>query len=128
MADVRPFRALRYDPARADIALTIAPPYDIISSDEQAELYGRSSYNAVRIEYGEQLAGDNDTNNRYTRAAADVAAAVAAAYAPANSRLCHSRLACGRSHVWDEPAPSPEGAGSQFGRELGAAPQLSCGV
>ncbi|TAK73065.1 MAG: DUF1015 family protein, partial [Dehalococcoidia bacterium] len=74
MAEVRPFRALRYDPARADLALTIAPPYDIISPDEQAELYRRSSYNAVRIEYGEQFVGDNAANNRYTRAAADVAA------------------------------------------------------
>jgi uncharacterized protein (DUF1015 family) len=74
MADVRPFRALRYDPERTDLALTIAPPYDVISPDEQAELYRRSSYNAVRIEYGEQLTGDNTTNNRYTRAAADVEA------------------------------------------------------
>jgi uncharacterized protein (DUF1015 family) len=72
MADVRPFRALRYDPARADLALTAAPPYDVISPDEQAELYRRSPHNAVRIEYGEQLTGDNTTNNRYTRAAADI--------------------------------------------------------
>jgi uncharacterized protein (DUF1015 family) len=74
MADVRPFRALRYDPARADLALTVAPPYDVISPDEQAELYERSGYNAVRIEYGEQLSGDTDANSRYTRAAADVEA------------------------------------------------------
>lgn len=74
MADVRPFRALRYDPAHADLALTLAPPYDIISPGEQAELYQRSPYNAVRIEYGEQFPGDNDAHNRYTRAASDVAA------------------------------------------------------
>ncbi len=73
MADVRPFRALRYDPARAALARTIAPPYDVISPDEQAELYARDPHNAVRIEYGEQLPGDNEANNRYTRAASDVA-------------------------------------------------------
>ena len=72
MADVRPFRALRYDPAHADLALAIAPPYDIISPGQQAELYERSPYNAVRIEYGEQLPGDNDAGNRYTRAAYDI--------------------------------------------------------
>jgi uncharacterized protein (DUF1015 family) len=74
MADVRPFRALRYDAAHADPALAIAPPYDVISPSEQAELYERSPYNAVRIEYGEKRAGDGDADNRYTRAAADVAA------------------------------------------------------
>ena len=31
MADVRPFRGLRFDAARVDPALTIAPPYDVIS-------------------------------------------------------------------------------------------------
>jgi uncharacterized protein (DUF1015 family) len=74
MADVRPFRALRYDPAHADLALAVAPPYDVISSDAQAELYRRSPYNAVRIEYGEQFPDDNEARNRYIRAAIDVAA------------------------------------------------------
>lgn len=72
MADVRPFRALRYDPARVDPALAIAPPYDVISSALQAELYARSPHNIIRIEYGEQSDDDTTDNNRYTRAAADV--------------------------------------------------------
>jgi uncharacterized protein (DUF1015 family) len=73
MADARPFRGLRYDPARADLALTIAPPYDVISPDEQRALYERSPHNVVRIEYGEQHTSDTDGDNRYTRAASDIA-------------------------------------------------------
>ena len=72
MADVRPFRALRYDPARVDPALAIAPPYDVISPALQVDLYARSPHNIIRIEYGEQLPDDTTTNSRYTRAAADV--------------------------------------------------------
>jgi hypothetical protein len=72
MADVRPFRALRYDLAHADPALTIAPPYDVISPEQQAALYRRSPHNIVRIEYGEQRASDDGGDNRYTRAARDL--------------------------------------------------------
>ncbi|HXK34820.1 MAG TPA: DUF1015 domain-containing protein [Dehalococcoidia bacterium] len=70
MADVRPFRALRYDPAAADPAAAIAPPYDVISPAQQADLYRRSPHNIVRIEYGEQRDTDTAADNRYTRAAA----------------------------------------------------------
>ena len=45
----------------------------MISPAEQRALYERSPYNAVRIEYGEQRDGDSASNNRYTRAAADLA-------------------------------------------------------
>jgi uncharacterized protein (DUF1015 family) len=73
MADVRPFRALRYDAAAIDPALTIAPPYDVISPAQQAELYERSPHNVVRIEYGAERPDDGERDNRYTRAAADLA-------------------------------------------------------
>ncbi|MHB8377707.1 MAG: DUF1015 domain-containing protein [Dehalococcoidia bacterium] len=72
MADARPFRALRFDARRADPALTIAPPYDVISAAEQRALYERSPYNIVRVEYGEERAGDSARDNRYTRAARDL--------------------------------------------------------
>ena len=49
MADVRPFRALRYDRA-LDLAAVVCPPFDTISPQLQRELYGRSPLNAVRIE------------------------------------------------------------------------------
>jgi uncharacterized protein (DUF1015 family) len=68
MADLRPFRALRYDTAVAgDASRLIAPPYDIVSAAERAELYTRSEFNAARIDYGEG-------ENRYERARTDIAA------------------------------------------------------
>jgi uncharacterized protein (DUF1015 family) len=70
--DARAFCALRYDRQQADPALTIAPPYDVISHDEQRALYERSPYNVVRVEYGEERAGDDGHENRYTRAARDI--------------------------------------------------------
>ena len=72
MADVRPFRGLRFDPSAIDPSLAIAPPYDVISPAEQRALYHRSPHNIVRIEYGEQSDGDSASNNRYTRAARDL--------------------------------------------------------
>jgi len=74
MADVRPFRALRYDPARTDPAKAIAPPYDVISASQQDELYRRSPHNIVRIEYGLRRPDDGPSSNRYTRAQMDLAA------------------------------------------------------
>ncbi len=50
MSDVRPFRALRYDPARVDLAKVIAPPYDVIAAAERHVLYERDPHNAVRLE------------------------------------------------------------------------------
>jgi uncharacterized protein (DUF1015 family) len=72
MAEARPFRALRYDPAAVDVAATIAPPYDVISPAQQAALYDRSPHNIVRLEYGQTLETDTSADNRYTRAAADL--------------------------------------------------------
>lgn len=51
MADVRPFQALRYQPeAVGDVAAVLAPPFDVIDSDQQGALQQRSPYNIVRIE------------------------------------------------------------------------------
>ena len=72
MADARPFRGLRFDAALADPALAMAPPYDVISPDEQRALYDRSAYNIVRVEFGEQRDGDTPADNCYARAARDL--------------------------------------------------------
>jgi uncharacterized protein (DUF1015 family) len=53
MADVRPFRALRYD-SELDLSPVVCPPFDTISTDLQHQLYERSPYNAVRIELAEE--------------------------------------------------------------------------
>jgi uncharacterized protein (DUF1015 family) len=71
LADIRPFRGVRYNPSLVkDLAQVICPPYDIIPPQMQLELYQRSDYNFVRIEFGRELPQDKDTDNRYTRAAA----------------------------------------------------------
>ena len=50
MTDIRPFRALRYDPRRVVPDDVIAPPYDVVGADAVAELHARSPYNAAHIE------------------------------------------------------------------------------
>jgi uncharacterized protein (DUF1015 family) len=50
MPTVRPFRALRYDPAVAGpLADLVAPPYDVISDDERRDYLARSPYNVVHL-------------------------------------------------------------------------------
>jgi uncharacterized protein (DUF1015 family) len=64
MADVRPFRALRYAP-HLDLAAALSPPFDIISPEQQRALHERAPYNAVHIE----LAMDAGDGSRYQLAA-----------------------------------------------------------
>src|SRR5688500_14159731 len=69
MADFRPFQALRYNPSVAgNPSDLVAPPYDVVSEADRAALYARSPYNIARVDYGEDRPGDNDSENRYTRA------------------------------------------------------------
>ena len=50
MADVRPFRAVRYDEAKAGpLETLVAPPYDVISPEEREEYLARSPYNVVHL-------------------------------------------------------------------------------
>ena len=70
MADVRPFRGLRYAPGVVDdVGQVICPPYDVIDPAHQASLYGRSPFNAVRLEFGAAIPDDDEARNVYTRAA-----------------------------------------------------------
>ncbi|HUQ40864.1 MAG TPA: DUF1015 domain-containing protein, partial [Candidatus Limnocylindrales bacterium] len=51
MADIRAFRALRYDERVAGaLSALICPPYDVISPARHAELEARSPHNFVRVE------------------------------------------------------------------------------
>src|SRR5436190_13350837 len=70
MADIRAFRAYRYDLGRVGaLGDVIAPPYDVIDPALQDALYRRSPYNVVRLILNKEEPGDNDNSNRYTRAA-----------------------------------------------------------
>jgi uncharacterized protein (DUF1015 family) len=50
VADVRPFRAERYDETQAGpLERLVAPPYDVISPDDREEYLARSPYNVVHL-------------------------------------------------------------------------------
>jgi len=69
MAELHPFNGIRYNPSKvSDLAQVICPPYDIISPQQQDELYERFLYNFVRIEYGKEFPNDDEGDNKYTRA------------------------------------------------------------
>jgi len=71
VAEIRPFRGIRYNRELVkDLAAVICPPYDVISPEQQRAYYQRSEHNAIRLEYGVELAQDTPTDNRCTRAAA----------------------------------------------------------
>ncbi len=74
MARLYPFRALRYDPSRVNMADVVTQPYDKISPAMQDRYYAKSPYNLIRIVLGKREPGDTDTGNVYTRAAADLGA------------------------------------------------------
>ena len=70
MAHIIPFRGTLYDPATVgSVRDVVAPPYDIIDADGQRSLHDRHPHNIIRLELGIDQPGDNETNNRYTRAA-----------------------------------------------------------
>ena len=70
MAEIRPFRAIRYNDKLLDsMEQLIAPPYDVLNSEEQLSLYQLSPYNIIRLEYGKTYPDDSADHNRYSRAA-----------------------------------------------------------
>ena len=74
MADIFPFRAFRYNPEKAGGAYDnlVTQPYDKITPARQEEYYAANPHNFVRIILGKKEEGDNECNNVYTRAAADL--------------------------------------------------------
>ena len=70
MADIRPFRALRYNLQRVAASEVVTQPYDKITSGMQERYYAASPYNLVRIILGRREQGDDTVQNVYTRAAA----------------------------------------------------------
>jgi uncharacterized protein (DUF1015 family) len=70
MADIRAFRAFRYDLGRVGaLSDVIAPPYDVIDPALQQILYDRNPYNVIRLILNKEQPGDTETENRYSRSA-----------------------------------------------------------
>src|SRR5712664_1988524 len=69
MAQVHPFRAFRYNPARASFDRVLTQPYDKISPAMQEKYYAADPHNLSAVEKGRAYPGDTPQNNVYTRAA-----------------------------------------------------------
>ncbi|SMC19569.1 Uncharacterized conserved protein, DUF1015 family [Desulfacinum hydrothermale DSM 13146] len=71
MADIAPFRALRYNTRLVpDLGQVIIPPYDVIDREEQKRFHEQHPFNMIRLDLGEALPGDNERENAHSRAAA----------------------------------------------------------
>ncbi len=69
MSSIFPFPGWRYDPGKVDLGKVVAPPYDVISPEEQKSLYARDDRNVIRLIFGLTHPDDSAHDNRYTRAA-----------------------------------------------------------
>ena len=70
MAIVIPFKGVLYDPKKVDNFTNVtAPPYDIISPEQQEAYYNQSPHNVIRLILGKEFPDDTESNNRYTRSA-----------------------------------------------------------
>src|SRR3954454_8775723 len=70
MPDIAALRGIRYELGHVgSLSNVIAPPYDVIDAELQQRLYDKHPANVVRLILNKDEAGDDDTNNRYTRAA-----------------------------------------------------------
>jgi len=69
MAQLRPFCAFRYNPARAPFDRVLTQPYDKISPAMQEKYYAANPHNLIAVEKGRVSPNDSAQNNVYTRAA-----------------------------------------------------------
>jgi uncharacterized protein (DUF1015 family) len=69
MAEIFPFPAYRYHPARVALEKAVTQPYDKITPEMQERYYALSPYNLIPVEKGKPMPGDTPANNVYTRAA-----------------------------------------------------------
>ena len=68
MVDIAPFRGLLFNQDKTGpVDQVTAPPYDVISPEQQEALYKKNPYNVVRLILEKQYPEDDEKNNRYTR-------------------------------------------------------------
>jgi uncharacterized protein (DUF1015 family) len=71
MAEVIPFKGALFNVSQISKVSgddLLAPPYDIITPEYREKLYERSQYNIVRIDFGKEFPGDDEAENKYSRA------------------------------------------------------------
>ena len=54
MPIIRPFRGIRYNKTSVNINTVVAPPYDVISPEQQNQLYDKDAHNIVRLILGRE--------------------------------------------------------------------------
>ncbi|MCK5391908.1 MAG: DUF1015 domain-containing protein [Deltaproteobacteria bacterium] len=65
MATVKGFRGIRYNPEKIEnFSDVLAPPYDVINSKEQEELYNKNPYNVIRL-----ILSKGEDDSKYQEAA-----------------------------------------------------------
>jgi uncharacterized protein (DUF1015 family) len=70
MAEIIPFRGILYNTDKINnLADVVAPPFDVISRQEQNEFHENHPQNIIRLTLGKTTENDTPTNNRYTRSA-----------------------------------------------------------
>lgn len=70
MPEIQAFRGLRYDLGHVgSLSDVVSPPYDVIDPALLEQLYQRHPCNFVRLDWNRIEPGDDEADNRYTRAA-----------------------------------------------------------
>ena len=65
MADVKPFRAVRYGERAGSLDSLVAPPYDVISPAQRDELAARNEHNVVHLTLPDDEAAAGETWRRW---------------------------------------------------------------
>ena len=72
MATIKPFRGVRYNPAKIpDLSAVVSQPHDRVRHGLKDKYYEQSPYTIARIIKGKEYADDGEQNNVYTRALSD---------------------------------------------------------
>jgi len=70
MAEIIPFRGILYNTNKINkLADVVAPPFDVISEQEQNQFHESHPQNIIKLTLGKTFENDTRTNNRYTRSA-----------------------------------------------------------
>jgi len=68
--EIQAFHGIRYDLGHVgSLGDVVAPPYDVIDADFQDELYKQHPANVIRLILNRDEPGDDESDNRYSRAA-----------------------------------------------------------
>lgn len=70
MAEIRPFRGLRYSPSAGSLSNLVAPPYDVLNAEERDAYAAKSPHNIVHLTIPEGKEDDRSKMVKYARSSA----------------------------------------------------------